>query len=80
MAGAMMSNFTEAIRLTGDIATVVAALYHSFVFVAVGLPIVACAWLSGLTRRELGSTKGGRYSIGLPSISCRYRSGAFCEA
>jgi hypothetical protein len=49
----MMTKPIQAARLLGDIIMVFGAWYHSLLAVAVGLLVVAAAWLSGVGQRPV---------------------------
>jgi hypothetical protein len=49
----MMTRAVEAIRLAGDIITVLGAWYHSYTVIALGLVVIIGAWLSGKERDTL---------------------------
>ena len=51
--GRMMTRTVEAIRLAGDIITVLGAWYHSYAVIALGLVVIIGAWLSGKARGTL---------------------------
>jgi hypothetical protein len=74
-----MSHFTEAFRLTG-----IATVFAPCIIPSRSLLWVADRRLHVAQRARASQTwfqqRVSGYSIGLPSISCRYRSGTFCEA